>query len=57
MDGKWLGYIQPMCSKPGHSWQGFFYAFICYCLYKMFFGVSMINNLFFDAFIIRPPFL
>ena len=22
MDGKWLGCIQPMCSAPGHSWQG-----------------------------------
>ena len=22
MDGEWLGCIQPMCSKPGRSWQG-----------------------------------
>ena len=27
--GKWLGYIQPMCSKPGHSWQGLF-VFVFY---------------------------
>ena len=25
MVGKWLGNIQPMCSAPGHSWQGPFF--------------------------------
>ena len=25
IDGKWLGNIQPMCSDPGHSWQGPFF--------------------------------
>ena len=25
MVGKWLGCIQLMCSKPGHSWQGLFF--------------------------------
>ena len=29
MVGKWLGYIQPMCSKPGHSWQGPFCSVTC----------------------------
>ena len=26
MVGKWLGCIQPMCSAPGHSWQGPFFC-------------------------------
>ena len=26
MVGKWLGCIQPMCSAPGHSWQGPFFS-------------------------------
>ena len=25
MMGKRLGCIQPVCSKPGHSWQGFLF--------------------------------
>ena len=34
VDGEWLGIgwaIQPMCSKPGHSWQG-----PCFCLHALF---------------------
>ena len=45
MDVKWLGCIQPMCSAPGHSWQGPFFflksrplfrksVFSCVCMIK-----------------------
>ena len=38
MDGTWLGYIQPMCSKPWHSLQGPFFCHVLPFLSKGIFG-------------------
>ena len=48
MVGKWLGYIQPMCSASGHSWQGlFFFSNV---------GPFFIKSAFLYVSIIKPPF-
>ena len=54
MDGKWLGCIQPMCSAPGHSWQGPFFfqksaPFQRKCLFGCFYAKTSIS-------IIKRPF-
>ena len=53
MVGKWLGCIQPMCSAPGHSWQGLFFLpkvgpFIKKCLFGCFYYKT-------SLFIIKRP--
>ena len=47
MNGKWLGCIQPMCSAPGHSWQG-----RCFSSSRSLFVKSAL----FGVCIIKPPF-
>ena len=48
MDGKWFGWIQPMCSAPGHSWQGF-----CFFVKS---GTLFIKSVFWCVFMLKPPF-
>ena len=47
MVGKWLGCVQPMCSKPGCSWQGFF----------SFSKVGPFSQKVVFVFIRKPPFI
>ena len=56
MLGKWLGYIQTMCSKPAHSWQGpFFFSKVGPFYKKGPLGCFIINAYFFIIKKARPP--